>query len=67
VPIITYHAALPFKLMEDGEIRSGDAIECPSAETAIVSEEILSQLRATSVSSRSAEPGTLTRANSRTR
>jgi hypothetical protein len=44
VPIITYHAVLPFKLMEDGSIGPGDAIECPSAETAIVSGEILSRI-----------------------
>lgn len=42
--IVTYHAALPFKLMEDGSVGPGDAIECPSAETAIVSGEILSRI-----------------------
>ena len=43
VPIITDHAALPFKLMKDGSVGPGDAIECPSAETAIVS-AILSRI-----------------------
>ena len=47
VPIITYHAALPFKLMKDGSVGPGDAIECPSAETAIVSAEILSRIEGT--------------------
>ena len=47
VPIITDHAALPFKLMKDGSVGPGDAIECPSAETAIVSAEILSRIEGT--------------------
>ena len=44
VSIVTYYAALPFKLMDDGSVGRGDAIECPSAETAIVSGEILSRI-----------------------
>jgi hypothetical protein len=44
VPIITYHAALPFK---HGSVGPGDAIECPSAETAIVIAEILSRIEGT--------------------
>jgi len=43
----THHAALPFKLMKDGSVGPGDAIECPSAETAIVSAEILSRIEGT--------------------
>jgi hypothetical protein len=35
---------LPSKLMKDGSVGPGDAIECPSAETAIVSAEILSRI-----------------------
>ena len=42
--MITYHAALPFKMMEDGSVGPGDAIECPSAEAAIISAEILSRI-----------------------
>jgi hypothetical protein len=42
--MIAYHAALPFKLMDDGSVGPGDAIECPSAEAAIISAEILSRI-----------------------
>jgi hypothetical protein len=35
---------LPSRLMKDGAVGPGDAIECPSAETAIVSAEILSRI-----------------------
>lgn len=44
MPTLTYHAALPFQLAEDGSVGPGEAIECPSAETAIVSAEILSRI-----------------------
>ena len=43
----THHAALPFQLKKDGSVGPGDAIECPSAETAIVSAEILSRIEGT--------------------
>jgi hypothetical protein len=49
----THHAALPFKLMKDGSVGRGDAIECPSAETAIVSAEILSRIENSTTKSRS--------------
>jgi hypothetical protein len=53
----THHAALPFKLKKDGFVGPGDAIECPSAETAIVSAEILSRIEGTMVSQHLAETG----------
>ena len=40
---ITYYVALPFACANDGAIVPGKAVECPSAEIAILQAEFLSQ------------------------
>jgi hypothetical protein len=47
VTIINLPCRAPFKMMKDGSVGPGDAIECPSVETAIVSAEILSRIEGT--------------------
>jgi hypothetical protein len=39
-----YHVALPFLVTKDGTMEPGESVECPSADTAMMSAEILSRI-----------------------
>ena len=42
---VTYYVAITFTVTDDGTVAPGEAIECPSAETAILRAEVLSRIR----------------------
>jgi hypothetical protein len=42
---VTYYVAITFTVTDDGTVAPGEAIECPSAGTAILRAEVLSRIR----------------------
>ena len=42
---VTYYVAITFTVTDDGTVAPGEAIECPSAGTAILRAEVLSRTR----------------------
>jgi hypothetical protein len=42
---VTYYVAITFTVTDDGTVAPGQAIECPSAGTAILRAEVLSRIR----------------------
>jgi hypothetical protein len=42
---VTYYVAITSTVTDDGTVAPGEAIECPSAGTAILRVEVLSQIR----------------------
>jgi hypothetical protein len=43
MPIVTYYIALPFTRLEDGRLRPGQAVDCPSLAAALQRAETLSR------------------------
>jgi hypothetical protein len=43
MPIVTYYTALPFTRLEDGRLRPGQAVDCPSLAAALQRAETLSR------------------------
>jgi hypothetical protein len=42
---VTYYVAIAFTVTDDGTVAPGEAVECPSAGTAILRAEVLSRIR----------------------
>jgi hypothetical protein len=42
---VTYYVAITFTVADDGTVAPGEAVECPSAGTAILRAEALSRIR----------------------